>query len=413
MFQRFTLLIVGATLLLGGGSARAQSEDENERPHTRQTTLQKQREEKSTNLEPTPPLPWQERIRRWEKAKFPANIFVKGWRGIRPLIGGMQSGSGTVFGAGYIYGLDDEYFRAEANLRRSTRGFTTADAEIAWPTPQEHRRIELRGRAEYRNQVSLRFYGLGNDSDVGNKSFFLQEDTRADAWFWLNPRGLLSVGAQAGYLRSRTGSSDEEPSLDAIRPRLDLIGFGQSIRHGVAGGWAEFDIRSKWDDPAVGIEARITALRYEDVDSNTFDFTRLVLDLKGYIPLGVKSRHIALRFRTSQSEPESGSIIPFFLMETVGGATTIRGFDEFRFRDTRNLLMNVEYRWEVLPFAYWTIFLDAGKVFHDRRDFNFDDLHYGYGTGLRIHVPPDFVLRLDFAWSVEDFKIHFNTGPRF
>ncbi len=409
--KNITILIIA--LLVGSGPARAQSEEEKERPQSRQETLQKQREEKSKNLEPTPPLPGQERIRRWEKARFPVNLFKKGWRGIRPLIGGMQSGSGTVFGAGYIYGLDDEFFRAEADLRRSTRGFTTADAEVTWPTPQEHRRFEIRGKAEYRNQVSLRFYGLGNDSKVEDKSYYLQEDTRADAWFWLNPRGLLSIGAQAGYLRSRTGPGEREPSATDIFNRPQLIGIEKMVRHGVAGGWAEFDVRNKWDNPAVGIVARLTALRYEDIESNTFDFTQLVAEVKGYIPLGVKSRYVALRFRTSQSEPESGSIIPFFLMETVGGATTIRGFDDLRFRDTRNLFMNIEYRWELLPYTDWTVFLDAGKVFHDRGDFNFDDLHYGYGTGLRIHASDDFVLRLDFAWSVEGFKIHFNTGPRF
>jgi outer membrane translocation and assembly module TamA len=75
--------------------------------------------------------------------------------------------------------------------------------------------------------------------------------------------------------------------------------------------------------------------------------------------------------------------------------------------------MNIEYRWELLPYTDWTVFLDAGKVFHERSDFNFNDLHYGYGTGLRIHASEDFVLRLDFAWSIEGFKIHFNTGPRF
>lgn len=405
MLLKTNVILVCIALILGTGLAGAQS--------SRQEALQKQREEKSNNLEPTPPLPGQERIRRWEKAKFPINLFKKGWRGIRPLIGGMQSGSGTVFGAGYIYGLDDEFFRAETNLRYSTRGFTTADAEITWPTPQEHRRFEVRGKIEYRDQVSLRFYGLGNDSDVEDKSYYLQEDIRADAWFWLNPRGLLSVGAQAGYLRSRTGPSEREPSATDVFNRPQLVGIGRKIHHGVAGGWAEFDIRNKWDNPAVGLVARISALRYEDIDSNAFDYTQIVADVKGYIPLGVKSRYFALRFRTSQSESESGSVIPFFLMETVGGATTIRGFSDFRFRDKRNLLINVEYRWELLPYTDWTVFLDAGKVFHERSDFNFDDLHVGYGTGLRIHALPDFVLRLDFAWSVEGFKLHFNAGPRF
>ena len=50
-------------------------------------------------------------------------------------------------------------------------------------------------------------------------------------------------------------------------------------------------------------------------------------------------------------------------METIGGARTMRGFSEFRFRDTRNLLMNLEYRWEIWTYADMALFADGGKVF--------------------------------------------------
>ena len=98
--------------------------------------------------------------------------------------------------------------------------------------------------------------------------------------------------------------------------------------------------------------------------------------------------------RTSHSIDDDDDQVPFYLMETLGGAKTIRGYDEFRFRDARNLYVSAEYRWEVWPFVDFSLFFDAGKVFDDLDDFNFDKMHTGYGVGLRIHTPEAW----RFAW---------------
>ena len=84
--------------------------------------------------------------------------------------------------------------------------------------------------------------------------------------------------------------------------------------------------------------------------------------------------------RTSHSTADSGDQVPFYLMETVGGGTTLRGYDDFRFRDTRNLVVNVEYRWEVWTYTDLALFYDAGKVFSNENDLNFRDMHSGYGV---------------------------------
>ena len=124
-------------------------------------------------------------------------------------------------------------------------------------------------------------------------------------------------------------------------------------------------------------------------------------------------RVLALRFRTSHSFADDGKLVPFYLMETIGGAKDLRGYKEYRFRDTRNVLVSAEYRWEVAPFADMSVFFDAGKVFEDASDFDLDRLHTGYGVGLRVHTPPNFVLRMDVAHSREGFRFHISGGPSF
>lgn len=381
---------------------------------SRAEILREKREQKSKELVPYAVSSWEARLRGWEKANFPSNWLVKGWNGFRPLFGGMPQGSGTVFGGGYIYGLGAQRFQAQANARFSTKSYTQFDGEVIFPPPQDHRRIEFKFRAEKRDLKALSFYGLGNDSSLDNETSFQLKDTLVGGYAWLNPRGLLSFGAEGAFYRAETGSGSDSPSVEDVFPPFEIPGFrAPRTDYTVFGGWAEFDIRDKWEDPAVGVVARLTALRYDDTDLNLFGFTRYVGELKGYIPLGSKNRVLALRFRTSQATSDSGDVVPFYLMETIGGAQTIRGFSEFRFRDTRNLLLNVEYRWEVWTFADFAVFWDGGKVFEDDDDFNFDDLNNGYGFGIRAHAPGGMTVRIDLAKSAEGFKIHFGSGPTF
>ncbi len=381
---------------------------------SREELLRQLREEKSQQLSSYEISDLEARTRRWEKAKFPTNWLVKGWHGFRPVIGGMPSGSGTVFGGGYIHGLDAQYVQFQINGRYSTRGYTMFDGQLIFPPPQVGRRIEFKLDGAYRDLTSLRFYGLGNDSDVDDRSTYLLRDKTLMGSAWLNPRGLLSFGAQGGIIRARTGSGDAGTSLEENFDPEDVPGFGPpETEFLVYGGWAEFDIRSKWEQPHVGIVFRLTALRYEDRDLNQFDFSRVIGDVKAYIPLGPKSRVLAIRVRAQYSDPDDGHDVPFYLMETVGGAKSIRGFNEWRFRDRGNLLMSAEYRWEIWTHVDLSFFVDAGKVFFDTDDLDFDGLHTGYGFGLRAHAPGGVTFRMDIANSIEGFKFHIGGGPSF
>ena len=383
-------------------------------PETREGMLLRKRREKAQSLSPYEITKAEARVKGVEDARFPQKIFQKGWRGFRPVIGGMPSGSGTVLGGGYIRGLENEYFQFQVNGRWSTKGYTMADAELVIPPPQIGRRVELKLRGEYRDLTSLRFYGLGNDSSIDDESTYLLNDQSMTAYFWLNPRGLLSLGAMGGFVRTLTDSGDRDRSIAEVFDPAEAPGFQDPrTEYGFTGGWVEFDIREKWEEPPVGIVARVTSARYEDTGISRHDFTRIVGDVKGYVPLGSRNRVLALRFRSSHSIADDGKEVPFYLMETLGGAKDIRGFREYRFRDARNFLVSTEYRWEVWNYMDFSFFFDAGKVFHDPSDFNFKDMHTGYGFGVRVHAPPNFVLRFDLANSTEGLRFHVSGGPSF
>ena len=108
-----------------------------------------------------------------------------------------------------------------------------------------------------------------------------------------------------------------------------------------------------------------------------------------------------------------GGAPPFYLMETLGGADTIRGFPEYRFRGPRNYLFNAEYRWEVWNYVDFALFYDAGKVFTEASGMDLHDVKSGYGFGIRGHAPGGMVMRFDFAKSAEGFVLHIGSGPDF
>ena len=410
-------LLVG---LLGGPiPAAAQSTDsaelgtQVEPPTTRQEILQRQREEKQAELTPYTVSDAEDRVSRLETFRLPRRIFAKGFGGFRPVLGGMPSGSGFVFGGGYIAGYNHELIQFTANARYSTRGYTTFDTGVIFPTPASRLPVQAHVKAEVRDLTSLRFFGLGPESSASGRSTYGLEDESIEAGITATASRFVEMGATARWMNAEVGPGAAGSSLEERFDPFQTPGFGTKTDYLVYGGHLVLHLRDAHVIPSAGVSVRVDAARYDDRTSDLYDFTRVVGDVQAQIPLGYRNRILALRVRGSNSVGENGGSVPFYLMETIGGANSIRGFSEYRFRDSRNLLLNVEYRWEVWSYVDFAFFYDAGKVFSDADDLNFSDLKSGYGFGIRGHAPGGTVLRFAFARSNEGFKLHIGGGPSF
>ncbi len=352
------------------------------------------------------------RVLWFEQNPIVQKTFVRGYSGFRPVVGGMPSGSGFVAGIGFFNGLDRERFQVEANARWSTRGYTTLDAELTFPTWRQRLPYEAHVRTEYRDLTSLRFFGLGSGSDVDDRSFYAQEDANVAVGITVTPHRLIEFGGETKFLSVDIGASSVAPSLDERFDPATTPGFDPPEEFLVYGGHVALPLLDQ-EFPAVGLVLRVDAERYDGRETNVFDFTRVAGEVQLHVPLGYRNRRLAFRFRTSHSIADIDNEVPFYLMETLGGSQTIRGFQEFRFRDRRNVLVNAEYRWEVWNYMDFAFFLDAGKVFSARNDFDLKGLQTGYGFGVRIHTPGGMSFRTDLARSREGVILHFGGGPSF
>ena len=340
------LTLCGVLVLVFPRAAEAQSaETQSSDTQTRAEILRNEREAKRGELDPYEISSAEARLLRIQKLNFPRNIFVRGWNQFRPLIGGMPSGSGFVIGPGFINGLDRENFDFEANARVSTRGFTTFDTQVNFPTVRSGSPVLAYARAEARNLTELRFFGLGPDSLASNRLTYELQDRTFETGLRAQLGRFVEVFGRGGILAAEVrGGTGDDPIFDVFPPEV-VPGFGGKTNYVVYGGDVTVDLRDE-GFPPVGAVFKVEAHRYEDTTTDQFDFDHVVGEVQGHIPLGYRNRRLALRVRSAHSIGRDGGEVPFYLMETIGGGSTLRGFDEYRFRESRNLLINAEYRWE-------------------------------------------------------------------
>ena len=59
---------------------------------------------------------------------------------------------------------------------------------------------------------------------------------------------------------------------------------------------------------------------------------------------------------------KGGQVMPFFMLPSLGGSSTLRGYTSLRFRDRNSLLLQGEWRIMASRFLDSAVFYDAGKV---------------------------------------------------
>jgi len=403
-----TTLAIAAWLWFGGAlGAQAPAGAPQAPPDSRAGLLDAARRAKAKTLTPEVVSKWEGRMLALERRNFPNSLFAGEYNGVRSLIGGMPSGAGLVGGVGYMRGATGDLLRFTASARLSTENYRQLDAEALLPTARSGRPFQIRIHGRYADYRALDLFPLGQDSSPDALGTYRFESRTAGVAASGRVGRFVKLGGDAGVLNGSIRSFDGGGA--GLR---DLPGAASQPSFVFGGAHVAIALR---DDALrfAGVSVILDATRWVDLDTNLFDFTRLAGELQAHVPLGPRNRMLAVRLRTSHSMADRGAKVPFYLMETIGGAKTIRSFDEYRFRDTRNLVANAEYRWEIWTYADLAVFGDVGKVFSDEGDLTWSGLAAGYGVGLRSVLPGGGGFRIDLARGREGFRFHIGGGPSF
>ena len=149
-----------------------------------------------------------------------------------------------------------------------------------------------------------------------------------------------------------------------------------------------------------------------EVSRSDFRLRKAWLSVQQYFPTWRKQT-IAVELHGAAAW---GVNIPPTELFYLGGATTLRGYDEDWFSGPRRVHANLEYRFLVGPDSQIFVFTDLGAVTLIETPSVFDKLRVGYGFGARLESRGG-ILRINYGLAAGDSplrgKIHVNLGAAF
>ena len=149
-----------------------------------------------------------------------------------------------------------------------------------------------------------------------------------------------------------------------------------------------------------------------EVSRSDFRLRKAWLSLQQYFPTWRKQT-VAIELHGAAAW---GVNIPPTELFYLGGATTLRGYDEDWFSGPRRVYANLEYRFLVGPDSQIFVFTDLGAVTLIETPSVFDTLRVGYGFGARLESRGG-ILRINYGLAAGDSllrgKIHVNLGAAF
>jgi len=381
-------------------------------PQTRADALRAEREKKQQQLQPNEADALQRTMNYIETR----GLYIFSRDGFHPKLGTLTTGSGFAFGVG---------FRERGIFAR--RGvlelWTAATAKKYWAMEARTMFPDLAGgRVMAEVVASLReypredFFGLGPDALREDQSSFLLRTAQVSGRAGVRIAPAITVGGGLGFLTPRTGRGRKTsvPSVEERFDASDVPGLGASIDYLRSTAFAEVDYREPINARRGGWY-RVDVSRFSDRTTRVWDFTRTDVDLRQFIGFFAERRVIALRgYLSTSSAPSDSAGIPFFMMPSLGGNDTLRGFRNYRFRGPHALLFQAEYRWEIWSGLDAALFYDAGKVALRRSDLNLKRLEDDYGFGFRFNTANGVVMRVDAAFGSRDGKhLHIVFGGVF
>jgi hypothetical protein len=325
--------------------------------------------------------------------------------GIYLKFGSLTTGSGFAYGAGYrSRRLFDGLGSVDLWAGASATKYWATETRLRFPR-LANGRIDAQGYARRHEYPQEDYFGLGASSRRSDHSDYALRTTTFGARAALRPAPIVAIGGGVEYLEPRVGNGTDD-GLPSIGDRFDEAS--------APGLWRQPDyLRSiafidvDWRRPLNARNGgwyRAEFGHYDDRARMGYTFNRVDVDLRQFVSFLSERRVFFGRVFASTSDVQSGEQVPFYLMPTLGGNDSLRGFRDYRFRGPHALLLQGEYRFEIWSGLDGALFYDAGKVAMRRAHLDLKDLESDYGFGFRFNTDNGIVVRVDAAFGSRDGK---------
>lgn len=374
-------------------TARAQE------PSTRAEALYQERAEKQRSLEPYQ----QNAVEKSFDVLEDRAVFLLNRQGLYPKLGSLTTGSGFAYGVGWRNSrLLDHRATLDTWVAGSIKGYFAWEVRGGLPELAGGRAF-AEGYFQRRDYPNEEFFGVGPTSLRANQTAYALRGNTFGGRAGLTPVDRVRVGGGVEFLQPRIGRGTDAivPSIDELFTEVSAPGLTRQPDFLRTSAFVEVDTREP-RYPRGGGYYLVQFSQFDDRTLDAYSFRRTDVDLRQYIGFLAGRRVIALRGFLSTSDADAGQAVPFYLMPTLGGHDSLRGFRDYRFRGPHALLLQAEYRWEIWSGVDGALFYDAGKVAARRGDLDFTDLERDYGFGFRFNTNQGIVLRVDASFGSRD-----------
>ncbi len=238
---------------------------------------------------------------------------------------------------------------------------------------------------------------------------YLTLESRKDSYKWDTMIALASVMIKIQLVEGMIGimKTWHEPKLELSSNNYVKNNFGRinSIT------WQKvYDSRDNIYDPTRGRRISYTAQWAGHGLGGDFDFYKFTAEARMYKKLGAKN---VLAFRARGGFIQGDA--PYSQLFTLGGADSLRGYEDDQFRGKYMYNATLEFRFPIVKKVSGVLFTDIGDAwdapnvtwYNSKKTFN-----YGVGAGVRITTPIGPV-KLDYGVGKHKNKFHFSFGTQF
>ena len=406
MSRRTAVAALTLALALRAGALLAQD--------TREATLAEQRAEKARTLEPYKGGKL-ERTMLWFEAADPM-------RKIAPHDGFYLQygfkwkpvGGGVGIGGGWRHDLFNRNARVLVGGGISTRNYQMLQADFSLPYLASNR-LELGVHAVYRHNPQEDFWGVGADSVKDDRVSYRVDYTDYEGRAIVRPVQWLEAGTRFGRLDGSVG-----PGTDARFPTIQerftdetAPGLAEQPDYSFAEVFGAVDYRDQANNARDGGFYSFSWRQYSDLDFDRYSFRAVDLLLQQFVPIFDKKRVFAVQGRLQSAASDTGQTVPFYFKPTLGGSTSHRGFNDFRFRDDAVVYLNAEYRWEAFSGLDMALFSDWGTVAPSVGQLKWSELENAYGIGFRFNSYKAVWFRVDVGFGGEGVQLFFKFSKAF
>jgi hypothetical protein len=398
--------MVAAAVLLSC-PLQAAAQDTTPAPATRAALIEQAQSEKAAAVRPYEPGKVEQVLNNIEASLLSGAIHV------HPFFESAYAGGGFTLGAGYAQHVSS-YNVLDLRGSITLSGYKRIEAAFMAPrlfgAPAG---LTLIGG--WREATRVGFYGIGNEhTSSADRTNYKFSQPYGSAALDVRPgRSVLLLRGAADVARwDVRGGGGSAPSIDEVYTADTLPGLGATTTYLHTEGTVGIDSRQSPGYARRGGYYAVSFHDFRDVDGR-FGFRRTDYEAIQHVPVLRDAWVLSLHGRVQLANAAANQTIPFFMLPSLGGGSSLRGFTSWRFRDRNSLLLQAE--WRVLANRYLDMALlyDAGRVADRRDDLTTAPLKSDYGVGFRFHGPLATPLRIELVKSNEGMNLVFSAKAAF